>query len=260
MSGDLGRFTWYELLTSDPQGGIDFYTKLVGWGTMTWEGDMPYDMFTVGDNPIAGVMQLPEEAKAAGAPPHWLGYVYTPDLDGTTAKARELGGNVLNEIALPDIGRIAILADPQGGVIAVFQPANDPQPEHDAGIGEFSWHELMTTDYEAAFDFYSQLFGWELSKDMDMGEHGVYRLFGRNGKELGGMFNKPPEVPAPAWLYYANVESCHDAATATAELGGQVVNGPMEVPGGGFIVHGMDPQGAMFALYQIALAAAEAES
>ena len=107
----------------------------------------------------------------------------------------------------------------------------------------------MAADYEAAFSFYSELFGWEIMDDMDMGELGIYRLFGRNGTQMGGMFNKPPEVPVASWLYYVNVPDVDESAAAITAAGGKIVNGPMEVPDGGRIVQARDPQGGMFALH-----------
>ncbi len=257
---DVGRFTWYELLSTDPQGGIDFYTKLVGWGHQSWPGEMPYDLFTRGEELVAGCMQLPAEAQEMGAPTHWLGYVHADDVGAMVAQARELGATILNEMDLPDVGKIAIVQDPQSTVICFFQPVNTPGAETGPQEGRFSWHELVTSDYEAAWEFYSALFGWEMINDMDMGEYGIYRVFGRNGEQMGGMFNKLPEMPASAWLYYARVASCDEAATRIAELGGNIVNGPMDVPGGDRIVQAMDPQGGMFALHSTAQQTAEAEA
>lgn len=250
MSENRGRFTWYELLTTDVDAGIDFYEKIVGWGDMTWEGEMPYRMFTLSpEAPIAGVMELPEEAVQGGAPPHWLGYVHTDDLDATMARAKELGAHTLAQVDVPQVGRMAVFADPQGAVLATFQPENAPQPESDPAMRTVGWNELFTDDYQTGFDFYADLFGWEVMDDMDMGEHGVYRIYGRNGRQLGGMMNRPDQMPVSAWLYYITVPDIDAAAEAIAEHGGNVINGPMEVPGGGRVLQAMDPQGAMFALY-----------
>lgn len=255
---DTGRFTWYELLTTDPTAARDFYRQVVGWEHAVWPGEMHYETFTLGGTPVAGVMQLPEAARQAGAPPHWMGYVCTEDLGDTAARIGRLGGRVLNQMAIDSVGRIAIVADPQGAMFAAFQPEEAPQPEHDPRIGEFSWHELATDDYAAAFDFYAGVFGWEVIADDDMGEFGVYRIFGRNGRQLGGMFNRSERMPACAWLYYVRVPDCDAAAERIGQLGGRVVNGPMEVPGGDRIVQALDPQGGMFALHSTATAAVEA--
>jgi predicted enzyme related to lactoylglutathione lyase len=255
MSDVRGQFVWYDLMTTDPGAARDFYQDIIGWGTQAWEGsETPYTMWTVADRPVGGVMELPEEARAGGAPPHWLPYVGTPDVGATLARATELGGTVyVPPTDIPDVGQFAVLADPQGAVFAVFKPAGEhPTPPGPGQNGDFSWHELATTDYEAAFTFYQDLFGWEKTDAMDMGEAGMYQMYGLPGSEhpLGGMFSKPPEMPGPAaWLCYTTVADVTPASERVKELGGQVLNGPMEVPGGDMIAACMDPQGAMFALH-----------
>jgi predicted enzyme related to lactoylglutathione lyase len=244
-----GRFVWFDLMTTDQVGAIDFYTKIANWGTTVWEGPSPYTMWTNGTTALGGIMPLPPEAEA---PPHWLAYISSPDTDATVAEANGLGATtVVAPNDIPTVGRFAVMSDPQGAVFAIFTPAEGP-PGHEgpAAAGEFSWHELMTTDQAAAFEFYQRLFGWEKGQSVDMGPVGVYQIYGRNGVDLGGMFNNPNEQPGgPAWLHYIMVQDIQRAAEATKEHGGQVINGPMEVPGGDWIFQAIDPQGAMFAMH-----------
>lgn len=250
-----GRFVWYDLMTPDPDGAQDFYSKITPWGTQPWEGPMPYTMWVNGETPIGGVMPLPEEARSAGASPHWLAYIATPDVDAACEKAQDLGGKVLHAPEdIPEVGRFAVLQDPQGAVFATFT-GNAPEQSGPPQIGQFSWHELATSDQEAAFDFYAELFGWQKTEAMDMGEMGTYQMYGLGEIPLGGMYNKPAEMPGPpAWLYYAMVDDVDAAAETVQELGGKVLNGPMEVPGGDRIVQCLDPQGAFFALHSRAKA------
>lgn len=143
-----GRFCWGELLTTDPAAAADFYRAVIGWGTREWEGsETPYAVWMNNDTPVGGLMQLPAELTATGAPPHWLVYISTPDAEACGMNARSLGGTQLNMLELPDVGRMAIIADPQGAVFSAYQPS-DMTPGHDgpAAVGEFSWHELATTD------------------------------------------------------------------------------------------------------------------
>ena len=145
----------------------------------------------------------------------------------------------------------AVLADPHGAVFAVFTPeAAAPGHEGEAQLREFSWHELATHDYPAAFRFYERLFGWEKTSAMDMGEAGVYQMFGRNGVVLGGMFNSSPQDARSSGL--APLRPCRRCEPR--HRGGQGrwrpgANGPMEVPGGEWIAQCVDPQGAMFAVH-----------
>jgi predicted enzyme related to lactoylglutathione lyase len=249
-----GRFVWYDLMTDDPKAAQGFYGPLIGWETQEWEGgDMPYTMWTNKETPLGGVMELPEEAKAAGAPPHWMAYVSVDNVEQTVAKVKEAGGSVLHEATeIPGAGSFAVLTDPQGAAFAIYTPADEDGQESagEGQIGRFSWNELATTDYKGAFSFYSDLFGWEPQEAMDMGPGGIYQIYGQGGTPLGGMFNKPDEMPGPPmWLYYMSVEDVNDSVKKVAELGGQVLNGPMEVPGGDLIAQCVDPQGALFAIH-----------
>lgn len=248
-----GRFCWYELMTTDPEAAPDFYGEVAGWGTSPFEGGgAPYTMWMNGDVPIGGFMKLPDEAAQAGAPPHWMVHVSTPDVDATVSKATSLGAEVIHREAIPAVGEFAILKDPQGAVFSAFQPAGDV-PGHDgpAALGEFSWHELATDGWTAAWEFYSALFDWEKSDAMDMGEMGTYQIFARDGHQTGAMFDRPPQMPVPGWLFYVLVPDVQAAVDKVEALGGQVLNGPMEVPGGS-IAQCMDPQGAAFAVHAIA--------
>lgn len=250
-----GKFVWYELMTSDPDAAQSFYHETIGWGTAPFdESPEPYTMWMNGDRPVGGVMALPEEAKQAGAPPHWVAYITTPDVDATTEKVKQLGGNLIHgPMEIPNVGRFAIVSDPQGAVFAVYKPADEqPGDSHEPSVGEFSWHELATTDHEGAFDFYSKLFGWSKTEAMDMGEAGTYQMYGLGDKTMGGMFNKPAEMPGPPmWLYYTVVSDVNKAAEKVKAKGGQVLSGPMEVPGGSgdMIAQCVDPQGAPFAIH-----------
>ncbi|MEL7058451.1 MAG: VOC family protein [Acidobacteriota bacterium] len=250
-----GNFVWYELMTTAPQEALDFYGKLIGWTHMTDDvAGMPYTMVVNGERPIAGVMELPAEAIEAGAPSHWLGYVGVEDVDATVAKAEAAGSTVVvAAMDVPNVGRMAVLHDPQGAVVAVFRPEGDDMSAPAApGAGDFSWHEMLADDWEKAWSFYSDWVGFEAGETMDMGEAGKYHMFHAGGRPLGGMYNKPAEVQGPsAWLYYVTVENLDDAVARVAELGGQVLVGPIEVPGGDHIAQCMDPQGAAFALHQV---------
>lgn len=251
-----GRFVWYDLMTTDPKGAQSFYKDVIGWGTAPFDGPMPYTMWTNGETPIGGVNDLPDDAKKSGAPPHWLSYVATPNVDDTVAQAKGLGAQVMVAPQdIPTVGRFAILADPMGAAFAVFTPASE-SPGHDGPPekGEFSWHELTTDDPEKAWDFYSALFDWEKTDSFDMGpEQGPYQMYGRAGEgmPLGGIFKRPKEMPANAWLYYARVDDVHETVEKVKAKGGQVLNGPMEVPGGDFVAQCMDPQGSAFAVHSI---------
>lgn len=248
-----GRHIWYDLMSSDPEGAKRFYGEVVGWTVTPFEGGAePYEMWTADHGPVGGVLQLPPEVEAQGVPSYWLAYIATPDLDATVDRAKQLGGTMHHQESVPTVGRFAFMQDPWGAPFCPFTPDEMPPEGGRPGPGAFTWHELMTEDHEKAFAFYSELFGWEKGVAMDMGEAGIYQLFRRPGKDLddGGMMNRPPEVPVSSWLYYVNTADL-DAAVATVKAeGGQVLHGPMEVPGGDRVCVCMDPQGGAFALHE----------
>jgi hypothetical protein len=199
-------------------------------------------------------MQLAAELVAHHVPPHWLAYVAVRNVDASAAQATALGGAIaMPAMDIPDVGRVAVVRDPQGATIGIYTPSGEsPVPADPPRHGDFSWHELTTTDSKAAWDFYATLFAWEKTSDFDMGPMGTYQMFGQNGKVFGGMFTKSADMPMPPnWLYYVGVPDVKQGADAVTRLGGKVLNGPMEVPGGDWIVQCMDPQGAMFALHSV---------
>jgi predicted enzyme related to lactoylglutathione lyase len=250
-----GRFVWADLMTTDTQRAIDFYTKLIGWAVTPFEASpIPYSMWTVNGSPIGGSAVLEPESVAAGVPPHWLAYVCVPDVDATTKDVERLAGRVLVPPRdIPTVGRFAVYTDPWGAVFAAFTPLNEaPGHDDEPRAGEFDWHELAAGDHAKAFTFYSTLFGWEKMDAHDMGPMGIYQLYGRLGRALGGMFDKPPRIPGPpSWLHYVRVKDVDATAKVIPMLGGKVLNGPMEVPGGSRIVQALDPQGAAFALHAV---------
>jgi predicted enzyme related to lactoylglutathione lyase len=250
-----GRFVWHELMTTDPRAAARFYKAVMGWRTQRWEQDPSYTLWLTADGPLGGLMALPDDAKRMGAPPNWLAYVGTPEIDATVDRAMALGARVITgPLDVPGAGRFAVMADPQGAVFAPYRAAAEP-PGHqgDPRLGEFSWHELATTDPVAALAFYSDLFGWEKTEAMDAGPPlGVYQMYGLQGKSMGGIYTKPAEQPGPPyWLCYALVRDAVTAAGKVRALGGKVLNGPMQVPGGDWIAQCLDPQGAAFAVHSL---------
>jgi predicted enzyme related to lactoylglutathione lyase len=256
-----GRFVWHELMTRDVPAARKFYSKLTGWKPQAWPLDPNYTVNLSEHGPQSGLFEIPADMPAE-MPAHWMTYIGTRDVDGTIAAAVRAGGSVIKG---PDdikgAGRYAVLKDPQGAVFAILDPENSrPEPAGWAPYGSFSWHELTTTDHEAAFAFYSGLFGWDAIRRHDMGPMGIYLIFGANGVERGGMFIKPAEIPGPpAWLPYVSVADA-DAAFGTATANGaKVLVPPMTVPGGTRIAQVLDPTGAAIAVHSPG-AAAEAHA
>jgi uncharacterized protein len=252
----LGSFPWCELLTTNPAAAGAFYSKLVGWKTVPFAPDGSYLTFNTTSGPRAGMMALPEDAKKMGAPPNWMMYVGTPNVDDTAAKVAQLRGRVLKQPAdIPGTGRFAVVQDPYGATFGIYAPSTPRASQAQPALGEFSWFELYTPNPEGAWNFYQSLFGWEKTSAMDMGEMGTYQMFGRGGGVPNGGIMKPPPGAPAAWQPYIRVADAKAAAATAQSSGGKIVNGPMEVPGGDWIAQGIDPQGAMFAVHSLKPAA-----
>jgi predicted enzyme related to lactoylglutathione lyase len=256
-----GQFVWYELTTPDVDAAKRFYSRVTGWGTQRFDDD--YDMWTSGGRPIGGLMHLGDEMRQQGVPPNWLPYVESDDVDATAAKAASLGGRVV--YGPEDIpgggGRFVVLQDPQGAMFGALKPGT-PGGAWDGTpvVGRFSWHELMTTDYVKAFEFYRDLFGWEKTGEMDMGGGQNYFMYGKGDTAYGGMFNRFGDMESmnPFWLVYVHVKDVGTAVTAATKAGAMVHRPQMDIPGGSIAILG-DPQGAGFALHHVSAPAAAAK-
>jgi predicted enzyme related to lactoylglutathione lyase len=252
VSALLGRPVWYELMTSDPAAAETFYKKVVGWTAAPFEeSPTPYTVFKrSGDVGVAGLMKTPD---GMNMPPFWSMYIAVPKLEEAIAHIKRLGGSELSGIIeVPTVGRMEMVKDPQGAAFYIIEPEpRGERPETAPEIGEASWHELMTTDMDAAMTFYQDVFGWKPSESMDMGEMGRYQMFDRPNGMIGGMMNKSPEMAdvPPNWGIYFRVPDVDAAVERITANGGQILNGPMEVPGGDRILNAMDPQGAAFSLH-----------
>jgi uncharacterized protein len=246
-----GRFVWYELMTTDLENAKAFYASVVGWGAR--DASMPglaYSLFTVGDSPVTGLVNVPEDARRMGATPHWIGYVGVDNVDAAVGRIKQLGGAVyVPPTDIPNISRFSIVADPQMATLALVKgvKSGPAQPAALGAPGCVGWHELFAADWEKAFAFYGQLFGWQKAES-HLDAMGTYQAFSAGGMTIGGMFTKPATLPLPFWLYYFNIDDVQAAAKRVEAGGGQNLYGPTAVPGGAWIVHCADPQGAIFAL------------
>lgn len=247
-----GTFCWADLGTTDTDAARVFYGALLGW---TGE-DMPvgdaftYTMMRLHGHDVAGMYAQPAEDGAAGVPPAWMSYVSVEDADATASRAESLGGAVVAAaMDVMDSGRLAILRDPQGAYLGLWQPrahigarlVNDP--------GAMCLNQLNTSDPDTAARFYTALFGWDVTRVADdpVPYWGIYN----RGSLNGGMMALPPGVPAPPhWLVYFTAADGLESATATiGTAGGQVMVPVTPVPGGRFLV-ARDPQGAHLGLLE----------
>ncbi len=257
MSTFHGQFVWCELMTTDAAAATEFYRAVIGWSAR--DAGAPHVRYTIlsaGETGVGGLLEMPQSVRDAGGRPGWIGYIAADDVDAMAARVKDAGGSVHRAPEdIPDVGRFAVVADPQGAVFTLFKPLGGEEPERPAAgaaPGRVGWHELHAADREAAFAFYAGLFGWTKTDAIDMGPMGIYQTFATGHEKgsamAGGMMTKTDAVARPSWLYYFNVDDIKAAVARTTEAGGRVLNGPHQVPGGSWIAQCMDPQGAMFAV------------
>lgn len=243
-----GAPCWYELSTGDAAASQAFYGPILGWSFQdAGMPDFSYALAMSDGDMVAGLME-PDSPM----PEFWLVYFAVDDCDAAAEKAKSLGGGIhRGPEDIPGTGRFAIVTDPQGVTFGLLQPlpggAGGAFDQRKTGHG--NWHELHSTDPEAGLAFYSALLGWQPTTAMPMGEMGNYQLFAHGGTDIGGMMRLmgPPGVP-PHWLPYFGVPGAGAAKSAIEAAGGKVLHGPVEVPGGAFIVMAQDPRGAAFAV------------
>jgi predicted enzyme related to lactoylglutathione lyase len=245
-----GRFVWHELHTSDRTKAQSFYSRLLGWQIkeMPMGPGEPYTVCSRDGQQTAGITK---SMAPATTPPHWLAYVAVDDVDASATKAKSLGGKVLVEPTdIPEVGRFARIADPQGASFALFKDAHPyaPEPERPPA-GSFCWDELATSNPEAAANFYAGLFGYAVEA-VDMGPMGTYRILKRGDRQTAGITKMPAQVPHPNWLAYLAVQDV-DASTRNAkELLAKVLMEPMDIPNIGRFAIIADPTGAAIALFK----------
>jgi predicted enzyme related to lactoylglutathione lyase len=257
-SSDRGQFIWYELMTTDVDAAKAFYDAVVGWNIES-QSNFPngYRMIGRSDGKSAGgVLPLTEEMQQHGARPTWLAYIHVGDVDGAVRSIEQAGGKTfMPAFDIPNVGRVAMVADPQGAPFYVMKPI-PPEGQPDAKSDVFSvdqpqrvrWNELSSSDQDGAIRFYTSQFGWTQEGAMPMGDMGEYKFINRDGVMIGAIMRKPPQMPVTAWTYYIGVDDIDRAAKAVTDGGGQILHGPMEIPGGEYSLNGMDPQGAAFGL------------
>ena len=254
LAAQHGSPCWYELSTSP--GALPaaeaFYGKVLGWSVA--DSGMPgfdYRLAKRGDDMVAGMMVMPDEAK--GMPPMWMVYFAVEDADKAVARMKKAGARVHVPVTpIPNTGRFAILGDPMGSGFGILEPLDGQTGTafNQKKAGHGNWHELNSPDPRAAMKFYRDQFGWTPSTSMDMGDLGSYDLFSRDGTDIGGMQRLRPETGQGSgfWLPYFGVDGTEAAMERITAAGGTVKHGPSEVPGGAWIAVAADPQGASFGL------------
>jgi uncharacterized protein len=238
-----GTFCWVDVQTSDPPAAKQFYTALFGWDYEDFPtGDeRSYSIARIEGRDVAAIAPLP----AGGLPPHWNCYVSVTDAAQTAARARELGATIVRDAGdVGDSGRLAVLQDPDGALLALWQPGEHFGASLVNEHGALCWNDLLSPDPGASAGFYRELFGWEIAEVP--GSDGAYWGIANGAIRNGGIMAAPPGAH-PAWNLYFAVPDADAAVARAGELGGETVMEPMDVPAGRFAVL-RDPEGAVFSV------------
>lgn len=245
-----GRIVWHELVTPDPKAAIGFYGELFGWTTtdMDMGPTGTYTIFKAGDRQVGGAIAPPP---GKNVPPSWLAYCSVDDVDVALVKATKLGGSVMSPaMDIPNVGRFAVVLDPQGAALAPMTPARpDPEQEGPPPVGTFCWDELHTKDPAEAAKFYSAIYGYTVEEN-DMGPMGTYRVLKRGERRAGGIMKTRMAEQPSAWLHYVVVPDVDQGEKRAAGLGGKVIVPSMDIPGIGRFSVVTDRQGAAIALFK----------
>src|SRR3990167_2145518 len=237
MANKHGDFIWYELLTSDADAAQRFYGDVLGWAVKgSGQEGMDYRIVNAGENSVGGMMAITPEMAQHGARPTWLGYIAVDDVDRCVESVEHGGGKVMMPaMDIFGVGRIAMVTDPQGAPFYVMRPSGEGESLAFAydkpRVGHCAWNELVTSDQAAAWHFYGVRFGWVKDDAMDMGPMGSYEFI-RHGTVLGAMMKGTSEMGPPHWNQYFRVADIDTACAAIGAGGGQVIHGPIEIPGG----------------------------
>lgn len=250
MTNRDGTPIWYELMTPDPGAAQAFYQPLARWTFHSPTGGMERDYRTFtgpdGDG-VGGVLNMAGRGSVAAV---WVVYFGVSDVDAMAARVTDLGGSIhMPPQDIPGVGRFAFVADPQGATFYLMRGASDADSTAYAPLksGHCSWNELVTTDQDAAFGFYGQLFGWKKAGSMPMGALGEYAFVANGGADVFGAIMTTQTPDAAAFWNFAFTVDDIDAAHAAAEAGGgTITQEPVKLPGDqdGWFIQMTDPQGA----------------
>lgn len=254
MPNKHGDFIWYELLTDNTELAQAFYGPILDWEfNDSGQAEMEYTIITAkASADVGGLLQITPEMKVGGAQPIWLGYIAVDDVDASIERIIAAGGTeIMPATDIPDVGRIAMLSDPQGALFYIMRGLSDETSRAFAADrprkGHCAWNELMSSKPSAALTFYSSEFGWLKDGELDMGPMGTYEFL-RHDHMIGAIMPRPEAMPRPIWNYYFRVADIDIAVKKVKAGGGKILSGPDQIPGDEYTILALDPQGAMFAL------------
>ena len=243
-----GAPCWIDLYSSDTGRAKDFYGRLFGWETMDPGPEYGgYFIFQRDGNVVAGCMGNSGEE---GHPDAWTTYLHSDDAGRTAEAAKANGGQVAIEpMEITQNGRMAMVVDPGGAAIGIWEPKEVKGFEVRGEPGTPAWFELHTHAYDDSVGFYRDVFGWDAHTMSDQPDF-RYTTLGEGDDSLAGIMDATGHWTGPsAWEVYFEVEDADAAAALAQELGGTVLDGPHDTPYGR-LAGLTDPTGTRFRLRQ----------
>lgn len=248
---NVGTFCWLDLATVGAKAAKTFYCALFGWEAVDMpagEG-MTYTMLNLNGKPVAGLYEMGDEQKKQNTPPHWMNYIAVDDVQKVSEKVKEQNGTVIMPpMDVLTSGRMALIQDTSGGLVALWQPKEHQGVSYKNVPGSLSWVEYATHQPDKSKTFYTKLFGWDAqtipNPDME------YILFMQGAEQVAGMYKMTPDmkhIPAH-WLPYLSVADCKQSTEKAKQLGGELVVEPKDIGEFGVFAIIRDPQGAVIAI------------
>ena len=243
----VGKIVWNDLSTEDPDAARRFYGGLFGWTfdrSTGLDGSL-YLLARSGRVYVAGIVEVHSHSD------RWLPYASVEDVDVSVAKARAAGAKVPVAGRNVSLGRIAVIVDPQGGVIGLARShIGDPDDATTRpGAGRVVWTELLANNPVAATDFYETVIGYSAQTVERRG--GRYTLLSGGGTNRAGIMQNPSDEAMPLWLTYFGVDDLEATVSRVEVLGGKVVLPPSPRLREGSMAVITDPSGALLALQKV---------
>jgi predicted enzyme related to lactoylglutathione lyase len=245
-----GVFCWIDLATTDPAGAKAFYRGLFGWefDDRPIDGGGVYSMAQIEGYNVAGLGEMPPDMQAQGMPSFWASYVKHSDVDAVAAKVAAAGGTLMfPPMEVMNEGRMAMLQDPAGAVVGVWQPKNHTGAQLVNRPNTLAWNELQTRDSEGAKSFFGAVLGWTI--DTDPSGYLLCKVDGRTQAGIMQMDESWGDVPNN-WSVYFMVEDLEASVAKVKELGGNVLVPPSAAGEMGQFSVVQDPQGGSFIIMQ----------
>ncbi len=248
----VGKVIFVELVTPDLAAAKKFYGELFGWTFRDIRaGGTTYAEASLDGHQVAGLVQKDAPGQTH-RPPAWLTFIATRNVDAAKKTALQKGAKMLfGPHNIPNRGREAVFADPQGAIFAVLASSSGDPPDVLAEPGEWIWSSLITSDPDADAAFYQSLFEYEVF-DLPAAEGARHLMLASDNYARASANTLPANKPDthPHWLNYVRVENMDGAAAKLIELGGRILVEPRVDRHGGKVAVVADPQGARFGLLE----------